>query len=158
MDENDQDTERASAPPSSATGERLRRLGLGRRPAPGAAPGTLVVEAGGERSRIFLIDYCPSAVVEKELTSIDEAITYLEDDTPSITWVDVRGICDQQTLERMGEIFKIHPLALADVVNVPQRPKTEAYAGQQVVISRMVTLGDDGLVATEQVGIIFGQG
>jgi len=158
MAEHDQAADRVSLMPLSITGDRMRRLGIGRQPFPGATPGTLVVGDGGERSNIFLIDYCPSAVVEKELTSIDEAITYLEDDTPSITWVDVRGVCDKKTLERMGEIFKVHPLALEDVVNVPQRPKTEAYAAQQLVISRMVTLGEDGVVATEQLGIIFGEG
>jgi magnesium transporter len=116
-----------------------------------------VVEPG-EKPQIFLLDYSPTTLVEKELSSIDEAVPYLTDDIESITWVDVRGICDQKTLERMGEIFTIHPLALEDVVNVPQRPKTDAYASQQLVIARMVQLGDDGLVKTEQLGIIFGKG
>src|SRR4029453_13921030 len=101
-------------------------------------PGTLVVDAApGARSRIFLIDYCAEQIVEKEIASIHEVIPYLVDDLPSITWIDVRGLGDRHTLERMGEIFHIHPLALEDVVNVPQRPHSDAYPDQQVVISRM---------------------
>src|SRR4051794_16718512 len=81
-------TSRTSAPPAS------RRLRLHREPEPGAAPGTLMVEPG-ERSKIFLIDYCAERVVEKELASIEECIPYITDDTPSTTWIDVRGLRDR---------------------------------------------------------------
>src|SRR5262245_44399952 len=144
-----------SAPPSTVSSTRPRRHRLSREPTPGASPGTLVVDAG-EGSRVFLIDYCPTTLAERELQTIDDAIPYLEDETESITWVDVRGLRDLRTLERMGEIFKVHPLALEDVVNVPQRPKTEAYDAQQVVISRLVHIDKTGAITTEQLGIIFG--
>jgi magnesium transporter len=138
---------------------RSRRPRLAREPAPGAPPGTLVVDAAhGERSRIFVIDYCAEHVIEKELASIDEVIPFLEDDRPSITWVDVRGLGDRHTLERMGEIFHIHPLALEDVVNAPQRPHSDAYPDQQLVISRMVQLTESGAVDLEQLGVLFGEG
>src|SRR4051812_26525362 len=94
----------SSAPPSTASGPRTRRHRFPRVPSPGAAPGTLVVEAGGGKPQIFLFDYNATTVVEKELGSIDEAVPYLTDDADSITWVDVRGLCDRKTLERMGEI------------------------------------------------------
>ncbi len=132
---------------------------MAREPEVGAPPGTLVVDgSSGERTRIFLIDYCAEHVIEKELSSIDEVITYLEDDRPSITWIDVRGLGDRHTLERMGEIFHVHPLALEDVVNVPQRPHSDPYPDQQVVISRMARIADSGAVELEQLGILFGEG
>ena len=137
--------------------KRKRKRRIHREPAPGAPPGTLVVDPGGERPRIFLIDYDAERLVERELGSIDEAIQYLIDDTPSITWIDVRGLRDRATLERMGVIFKIHPLALEDVVNVPQRPKADTYPDQQLVISRQVWLTDTGSLFTEQLGILFGK-
>ncbi len=118
----------------------------------------MVDAAPGARSRIFLIDYCEEQIVEKEIASIDEVIPYLEDDLPSITWIDVRGLGDRHTLERMGEIFHIHPLALEDVVNVPQRPHSDAYPDHQVVISRMVQIDASGDLQTEQLGILFGRG
>ena len=58
----------------------------------------------------------------------------------------------------MGEIFKIHPLALEDVVNVPQRPHADAYPQHQVVVTRMVEMADEGVIITEQLGVIFGAG
>ncbi len=149
-----------SVPPSSSSvGHRSRRARLTREPIPGAAPGTLVVDSvHGERCRIFLIDYCAEHVIEKELGSIDEVISYLEDDRPSITWIDVRGLGDRHTLERMGEIFRVHPLALEDVVNVPQRPHSDLYPDQQVVIARMAHLTESGAVEMEQLGLLFGEG
>ena len=149
--------EEARAPGQPSRRSRSRRLGrLAREPLPGAAPWTLMVEPG-EKSRIFLIDYGKSGVVEKELASIDEAIPHLTDGEGSITWVDLRGLGDRQALERMGEILKIHPLALEDVVNVPQRPKSEVYTEHHLVISRAVELSS-GSIQSEQIGIIFGKG
>ncbi|MFO0762407.1 MAG: magnesium/cobalt transporter CorA [Byssovorax sp.] len=149
--------EEGSPPSAGAPSSRAGRYRLSREPAPGASPGTLVI-AEDKKPTIALIDYCEARVVEKTLGSIDECIPYLQDETPSITWVDVRGLGDRRTLERMGEIFKIHPLALEDVVNVPQRPHADAYAEHQVVITRMVELIEDGQIVTEQLGVIFGQG
>ena len=123
-----------------------------------ATPGTLQIPDGPPPS-IHVIDYCPDTVHEKQLESVEEVVPYLEDEIDSITWVDVRGIHDRATFERLGEIFGIHPLALEDVVNVPQRPHADAYPDQQVVIARMVTLGElRGDVQTEQLAILFGEG
>jgi magnesium transporter len=128
---------------------------IAREPSPGAPPGTLVV-AHGERPHIRIMDYSATQLVEHDVISPDEIITYLTDDLPSTTWIDVRGIGDAAIFERLGAILGLHPLALEDVVNAPQRPKTDVYAKQQIVIARMVRLDEGGSVCTEQLGMIFG--
>jgi magnesium transporter len=150
---------RESAPPPSRRATLARSYtSFHSEPEPGAPPGTLVVEPGA-RSRVTLLDYCAErVVVDRELGSIEECLPFLHDDTPSITWIDVRGLRDRATLERMAEIFHLHPLALEDVVNVPQRPKTDAYPEQQLVITRTVALAEGPSVAAEQVGVLFGTG
>ena len=50
----------------------------------GVDPDTLATER--------LIDYGPDGVTERKLASIDECEPFLEDDSPGVTWVDVRGI------------------------------------------------------------------
>jgi magnesium transporter len=127
------------------------------RPVVGASPGTLAITSD-ERPEIFLMDYGPHGCAEHPLKNIDDAIPYLIDDKPSITWVDVRGIGHAQTFHRLGEIFKLHPLALEDVVNVPQRSKSDLYEGHQLIIARMVRMDDGHHVHTEQLGILFGPG
>lgn len=126
-------------------------------PQPGASPGTLLI-GDGPPPRVFVIDYSASVFFEKEVAQIDEVIEYLTDEHPSITWIDVRGISNRASFERLGEIFKVHPLALEDVVNVPQRPHTDEYPEQQVIVARMVHMADDGTVFTEQLGIVLGDG
>lgn len=132
------------------------RLSLVLEPPPGAAPGTLVIE-DGPAPRLYVIDYGPGRVAEHRIENVDEVVPYLTDEHPSITWIDVRGIRDRAFFERLGEIFSIHPLALEDVVNAPQRPHTDEYEQHQVIVARMVHLDDEGAVHTEQLGIVFGK-
>lgn len=120
----------------------------------GATPGTLVIESD-ERPRIFLLDYGPNGVEERELETIEDCIPFI--DSQSITWIDFRGIGHRPTFAKLAEIFKVHPLAMEDLVNVPQRPKSEIYPNQQIFVSRMVTLRDATL-QSEQLGILFGKG
>lgn len=120
----------------------------------GAMPGTLVIESD-EPPRIFMLDYGASGVEERELDNIDDCIPFI--DSQSITWIDVRGIGHRPTFAKLAAIFKIHPLAMEDLVNVPQRPKSEVYPDQQIFVSRMVTLRDAAL-QSEQLGILFGKG
>jgi magnesium transporter len=127
------------------------------RPVVGASPGTLAITSD-ERPDIFLIDYGAHGFAEHPLKKIDDCIPYLIDEHPSVTWIDVRGIGHAETFHRLGQIFKLHPLALEDVVNVPQRPKSDLYEAHQLIVARMVRVDDTNHVHTEQLGILFGKG
>jgi len=156
--------QRSTIPPPSrpsrlAERRRAPRSGshYANEPSPGAPPGTLMVEES-EPPKIYMMDYCEKRVVERWIHSVEECVQYLEDDLPSITWIDVQGIGHKPTFERLGEIFKIHPLALEDVVNVPQRPKSDVYQDQHVIIGRMAQIDAQGALMTEQIAIVFGKG
>lgn len=142
--------ERESEPPPS----RYERLA---RPEVGASPGTLAITSE-ERPDIFLIDYGPHGFAEHPIRRIGDCIPYLIDENPSITWIDVRGIGHAETFQQLGAVFKLHPLALEDVVNVPQRPKSDVYESHQLIVARMVRLDEEHRLHTEQLGILFGRG
>ena len=75
-----------------------------------------------------------------------------------VTWIDVQGLGDEPLLRRIGEIFGIHPLALADVVNVPQRPEGRGVRGHDlVIIARMVRLDADGECDARAGSIVVGR-
>ncbi|WP_437912662.1 magnesium/cobalt transporter CorA [Sorangium sp. So ce302] len=162
------ESRRSSAPQSRAswvqeradpdrTTMRPRRARLVHEPPPASPPGTLVIEET-QRPKIFVIDYDAEVVSEKEIQSVDECIPYLTDDRPSITWVDVRGLGHKGTFERLGEIFRVHPLALEDMVNVPQRPKADVYGGEHVlIIARMAQVNERCVLRTEQLAILVGK-
>jgi magnesium transporter len=75
-----------------------------------------------------------------------------------VTWIDVEGFGDQRALEAIREAFGIHPLAMADVVNSPQRPKLEDYDDQYLIVARMARVTQRGDIDLEQVSIIHGKG
>lgn len=123
---------------------------------PGSLPGTLSIEADATPPVIYLIDYNGSNVTRKQLATPEECLPYL--DTESVSWVDVQGLGSENILQRLGQVFKLHPLVLEDVVNVPQRPKIEDYEDQLVIITRMVIPKESGSgFYSEQVSFVLGK-
>nr|WP_290227201.1 magnesium/cobalt transporter CorA [Trichocoleus desertorum] len=123
---------------------------------PGSMPGTLKIESDAPLPTIVLIDYCEAKATKIHLEAPEDCVPYL--DTESVSWVDVKGLGSEDILNRLGQVFKLHPLVLEDIVNVPQRPKVEEYEDQLLIVSRMVTLTADGQnFISEQVSFILGQ-
>nr|WP_255215989.1 magnesium/cobalt transporter CorA [Pseudenhygromyxa sp. WMMC2535] len=81
-----------------------------------------------------------------------------EADKVAVRWIDVDGLSDASLLGRLADAFHVHPLALADMVNVPQRAKVDPYEHNHLVIVRMVRLIEGGVIDYEQVSMIVGDG
>ncbi len=127
-----------------------------RNPPIGSSPGTFAIPAASPKPVITLIDYNADGMVERVIDDPSEIPPYL--DTESVTWVDVEGMGDEALIRRVGEIFGLHPLALADAVNIPQRPKADLYDTFQLIITRLARINPhDADVETEQVGIFLGK-
>ncbi len=124
---------------------------------PGDLPGTLDIDPDAPLPVIVLIDYNEHKAIRQELDTPEDCATYL--DSESVSWIDVKGLGSEDILQRIGDIFNLHPLVLEDVVNVPQRPKVEEHGEQLLIITRMVTLHDDDheTFESEQVSFILGK-
>jgi magnesium transporter len=123
---------------------------------PGSMPGTLHIEEDASPPTIVLIDYNEQDAVRVQIAEPEECVPYL--DSVSVSWVDVHGLGSEDVLQRLGKVFGLHPLALEDVVNVPQRPKVEDYDNQLLIITRMVMPRKQGEgCVTEQVSFILGE-
>lgn len=123
---------------------------------PGSSPATLTPHlAGGvaKRAEIHMIRYATGTLEEKALPDIGEA----EHHPNGVTWIDVGGLGDVDTLRALGERFQIHPLALEDVLNIGQRPKVEITSDYIFICMQMVyATKDEGLVC-EQVSLFLGR-
>ncbi len=86
--------------------------------------------------------------------SIDEAVATVS--PGGVTWINVDGL-DATVLARLGEHFGLHPLALEDALNVPQRPKAERYEKHYFLVLHCLRRVDD-ILADEQISVFFGQG
>lgn len=123
---------------------------------PGTVPGTLYIERDASPSSIVLIDYSPEKATRVRLKTPEDCRPHL--DTESVSWVDVQGLGSEDILLQLGDVFQLHPLALEDVVNVPQRPKIEDYSSHLVIIAQMAMLNEDGSgFWLEQVSFILGK-
>ncbi|NJO71378.1 MAG: magnesium/cobalt transporter CorA, partial [Oscillatoriales cyanobacterium RM1_1_9] len=75
------------------------------------------------------------------------------------SWLDVQGIGQYGTTwQRMSQVFQFHPIALEDVVNLPQRPKVVVYENPDhiVIVAQMVMLTPEAETHKEQVSLILG--
>lgn len=124
-----------------------------RRTQPGSSPGTIVPDPALPKPIIRLIGYDKDQLNEVEISHPHEVRAHLG--RWRTVWIDVDGLGHAPTLAALGEEFKIHALALEDVVNTHQRPKVESYDNLLFVVARMIS-GEDG--ATEQVSLFLGPG
>ncbi|MEM8722999.1 MAG: magnesium/cobalt transporter CorA [Cyanobacteria bacterium P01_G01_bin.39] len=123
---------------------------------PGSMPGTIVIRDRAKPPEITLIDYNSDRHSYATNIDLEECLTNL--DSKSVSWVDVGGLGDRLTLEKLGEVFELHPLVLENIVNVPQRPKLEDYQDQLVIITQMANFEANGkCVWLEQVSFILGK-
>ena len=106
-----------------------------RRTAPGEVPGTVVVDPNAPKPVIHVISYGTDKIEEQTLESVEELPGLLE--RSPVTWVNIAGLGDAHTLERLREMMVIHPLVMEDVVNVHQRPKVDHYDDGMFVVARM---------------------
>ncbi len=72
-------------------------------------------------------------------------------------WLDVRGFGDEPLIRAIGARFKMTALAIEDAVNAPQRPKSEHYAGHQLIISRVPIVGPEDEMSLPQVCLVVGE-
>lgn len=128
-----------------------------RGPAPGSAPGLLVVPVGGPKPVIRVMSYDEAEMSEVVLDRAGQ----LSDVVASgrgLQWIDVEGFGDEAVLSEIGERLGIHPLAMADLVHVPQRPKIELHEDRLLMILQMTRLDEDDEIVMEQVGLVLGPG
>src|SRR5438034_21290 len=90
-----------------------------RRTEPGSSPGLITADPAQPKPEIQAIAYGPGDIVEKHVADPDDARA-LVGQRP-VTWVNIEGLGDARTIERFGELFGLHRLALEDTVNVHQR-------------------------------------
>lgn len=123
----------------------------------GTAPGTLVHigEKKIEKVKIRLIDYDEKQLQEKELKTIDECFPCK--DEPTVSWINIDGLHDIDTIEKVGGHFSIHPLVLEDIVNTGQRPKAEDFDDYVYIALKMLYHDEkEDEVKSEQFSLILG--
>lgn len=134
-------------PPPTNASRRMRRSPLG------AAPGTLVAHPNAEPTvlDLTLIGAGRSEFLQDVALDKVEA----ERDKFPLVWLDCVGLADVGTIESVGKLFGLHPLALEDAVNVGQRAKAEFFEDNAFFVLAMIDEASSH--RKEQVSIFFGE-
>lgn len=123
---------------------------------PGQAPGTLhfTGEKRLENITMNLYDYDVEQLGEYDITEIEESKPYLE--SPSKTWINVRGLHDVEKLKHIWNYFELHPLIQEDIINTNQRAKIEEYPEHIFFVLRMMSFKEEtGDLNVGQVSIVL---
>jgi magnesium transporter len=129
-----------------------------RKPPPGSAPGTLVIDESAPKPVIRAICYNGHEFEETLLVRPNEAIPMITDRRDRVTWVHVHGLGNEAVLRELGIIFNVHPLALEDVVHAGHRPASAEYDAHRMVIARSLERAAGGEIHSEQVSMFLGEG
>jgi len=123
----------------------------------GLPPGTLIHigEKKVEEPQITIFDYDDQHVEEREVKAIEECFAFKDKST--ITWINVEGVHQVETVEKLGECYGFHPLVMEDILNTDQRPKMEIYGDYIYIVLKMMYGGDiKHPIEIEQVSLILG--
>lgn len=118
----------------------------------GLPPETAVYtgQAEVEQSMVTVVQYNIATYEEKILKGWDCPLP----SEGKVTWYDIRGLNDESLIQRIGQIFDVHPLAIEDILNTTQRPKWEDYInGIFIIIHALRYDKRIGNSVTEQVSV-----
>ncbi len=145
----------SSKSPLAKVQRHLRRsLNQRRRSKPGTPPGTVQPDTNAVPTQIRVMAFSASALHETALQSVDQLRPLLQH--WPVIWIDVTGLGNAETVNQLGQLFSLHPLALEDVVNVHQRAKLEQYKDHLFIVARMCNPEDQS--ATEQISLFLKDG
>lgn len=122
----------------------------------GMPPGSLIFT--GEQKmpvmKITGIDYDDKSFYEKEIKNVDELKQFMENN--HVSWINICGLHEVDKLAQIGEIFKIHPLIMEDILNVQHLPKLEDYDNYLFLIAKMIDMKkDEKKLTIEQLSFIL---
>lgn len=123
---------------------------------PGTPPGTLIRHNDHD-------DHCTMRIWSYDANELKEALCTGIEQTRAIktapdtvTWLDIGGLHDPETIRALGKLHKIHLLALEDLLNRGQRPKIDHLDNYVFIILNLPSLADDE-ITIEQVSVFVSQ-
>lgn len=134
-----------------ALSPRTRKVGL--------PPGSPVYtgDLSSSETKINLVFYDKANVENKEISNVrleEECCPYL-DRKQGITWINVTGLHDVDTINRIATLLCLHPLVIEDILNTTQRPKAEDYEGYLYIDLRMLFYNESSdKIDSEQVSMV----
>jgi len=123
----------------------------------GSPPGTLVYtgEKPKIKTKIKIIDYDSENFSIEEIKDLNNNL--LKIGKNKVRWINITGLSEINIIEKIGELFNLHPLVLEDILNPNQRPKFEDYEDYIFIVLKILIWNqEDEIFETEQISFILG--
>jgi magnesium transporter len=119
-------------------------------------PGSAVYT--GERSdrpvNLLLLRYNEQTLDEMEPTSADACLELFSESATN--WLNVDGLCDEETVKKLGKQVPLHDLTIEDILHPHQRPRMEELDQALFLVMRMLYLSDNQKeIRSEQISFIL---
>ncbi len=121
-------------------------------------PGTMSYRGKKEsvETHIDLINYNSTIYNVSHVKNIEEAFNFKQKDT--VTWINVNGLNDLGTIEKLGIHYGLHPLTLEDIVNTRHRPKIDEVDNYLFIVFKMLYYKNDDELFYEHISMVVGEG
>jgi len=122
----------------------------------GLSPQELVFRGKKKIDQVLfrLIDFFEDTVEEKTITSIKEVSPYK--DKKSVSWLNIDGLHDLDSLNEIGKEFQMENFILADVLDTNSRPKIHEYANWVFLSIKMLQHDSDtDEISVENFSMVF---
>ncbi len=120
-------------------------------------PGTVRYKGKKEKAEsvIDIIDYSKSDIKIYKPESLESAFQHKG--TETVSWINIDGLSNTETIEKLGGHFGLHPLIQEDIVDTAQRPKMDEYDEYLFIVFKMLYYNDNAEMVYEHVSMVVGQ-
>jgi magnesium transporter len=122
----------------------------------GTSPGSLIHigQASERKPTVRLLRY-NAATKEEAIVDPPKA----DAKAGLVSWYEVDGLHDAETIRALGQAFQLHPLVLEDLMNTEHSPKLESTDTRVFALAKLVHLDQQqGELNYEHLGIIWSDG
>ena len=126
-----------------------------KRPKTGLAPGSLIYtgKVYSDEIKIQVIDYTDDYINEVEINDVTELEHFNHPN--SVTWINIQGLHEIDTISSIGQLMGLHPLTMEDILDTNQRPKVEEFEDHLYISMKMINhIESHNKIDIEQVSII----
>jgi len=110
---------------------------------------------------VTCVDYGPDGIARSNITDVRAFFAKPRPETSTVRWINVVGDPPAFLLEVIAERYHLHPLALEDLIHIPQRPKVDEYAEfsehPYLFVTTRAVDEEDGKLRSQQVSMFVGE-
>ena len=120
----------------------------------GEMPGSVNVSKDALKPNIEIYSYNQTELKESKGTDIAIVLEQIKVCTQHVHWILIKGLGDNNLIEKIGSKMQVDRLVLEDIVHTRQRPKFEEYDNYVFMTSRLLHYHKEEAIEDYQLSIL----